>query len=172
MEKSTQITLKRFIELRKEFYIIFSWLIGLVIGLHIFYVCMMPSVFEIKTASTPYYRFLSSVISFCSTICISYFLITKRCGRHLSLICFLKALLYGFSLSAIHMRFRSGAWLGRCLFLFAESFEVCILLWFWLRHARRNNHDLHRDVALSAALLICIYFLDACFFTPFHLLIT
>ena len=150
-----------------RFYIILAWVFGLFMGLHI-----IPRLFPASNCQLNLYAPLKQgfplplVLSFllisATHICLYY----NKSG-FLLLLCLLKSVLFGFSLFLVSNSFASGAWLAVILFLFTDMMNVCLLLWFWLRHSVHGTDHLFKDTSIYIGALIVASSFDHFSLTPF-----
>lgn len=150
-----------------HFYIIFTWLCGLILGLHIIPAVMV----KLKTLSTVHIPellhfptwWLASVLS----LLLAIVLVRVKKWFALPFLCLAKSLLLGFSLYILSMLFPSGTWLAALLFVFPDIVNGCLLLWFSLRQGERKQTRFLSDavtVLLIQAAAICF---DLYFIAPF-----
>ena len=152
-----------------QFYIIFSWLTGLLLGLHI--IPGIAGVVSWNPVNDEIYirHFLSLLIVGYIPIGLSVLLIVRYRLTWIPILCFLKSLLFGFSLHLLVICFSSGAWLGRILYLFADSINTCMLLWFWLRQGSKQQENTCRDAVILSCTHICCCIFESFVLSPFLL---
>lgn len=150
-----------------RFYIILAWCFGLVIGLHIIPSRITGDNWSLKTAGPTQgsfaVLFLISILPFVLSIVFA----KRKQTLFLVLMCFLKAILYGFCLSLIHNRFAAGAWLGRILFLLTDTVSTCILLWFFLCYGANYGSRAKKAAVFSFFVLLFVCSFDSFALTPF-----
>ena len=86
---------------------------------------------------------------------------------YIYIICFLKALAYGFSVALIIDSFSKGAWLVCFLYLFSDTCYLPVLLWLWLYRWGYKRSGRRWDLWCCAFLGICIGLLDCLVISPF-----
>ena len=150
-----------------RFYVILAWLFGLLVGLHIIPSLFPTSNWQLNLKAPLKQSFpLPLALSF---LLISATLICLHCNKlfFLPMLCLLRSVFFGFSLFLVSNCFASGAWLAVVLYLFSDAINICLLLWFWLRHSVHKNYHLSKDTAIYIGAVIVAASFDYFFLTPF-----
>lgn len=156
------ISLRRHI----RFYIILTWVLGVFVGLHI-----IPRLFPASNCQlnlsvpldhSPAWQTGFSLMLISATVISLYY--RKQCI--LLLLCIFKSILFGFSLFLIGEAFGSGAWIAVILFLFTDVINICLLLWFWLKHRIYTSDHFFKDIAIYLVALSIAALFERIFLTP------
>lgn len=150
-----------------RFYIILSWCIGLILGLHIIPLSFHRLNLALHSDYSGHRHFLSLLLTSFIPLMLTFFCIQFKKVYILPILCFLKATFFGFSLFLMRVYFSSGAWLAAILFLFTDLVNVCLLLWFWLRQGKSSTVTVRKDTIILSAILICTCCFDHFAISPF-----
>jgi len=144
--------------------LLFTWISGILFG-YFFYEPSFSSLMR-SAVSEPV-----SIVGLFSCVilpllCSCFFLVMKQPVLIL-IVCFVKAVSFGFSCGMLAQLFTSAAWLVRFLFLFSDSCFSIILLFLWLR--RISDPHIHglRDFFYCALIGIGIAFIDGFIISPY-----
>lgn len=152
-----------------RFYIIISWCCGLFLGLHIIPHLSDATTWNFTTESLNHRNFIHLLLIGFAPIVLSYLIFQNRKIWVLPILCFLKALFFGFSLFLLYARFPSAMWLAQALILFADSVGVCLFLWFCLRQSSGKNTNIHFDITILAVIHVLCCLFDSFILSPFLL---
>ena len=144
--------------------LIFSWLAGLAVG-SCFY---KPSLFSLMRSALfqPVSIVGLFVCLFLPLLC-SYFSFVTEKPVLIVIVCFFKAVAFGFSCSLISQTYGTAAWLARFLFLFSDSCFLLVLFVLWLRRFLNTGIQNMTDVYVCAVIGILIAAVDYFVISPF-----
>ena len=137
------------------FYLILCWALGILTGAgfaaancDLYFSLMRGAVLQpvsivglLVSVFLPLFLTLFSFVSCRPAICL--------------LVCFYKAVSYGFSGMLIVSLFSSAGWLIRMLFLFSDSIALTMLFWLWLR--RCDDQNAYPGWDSYICLIVCIF---------------
>ena len=151
-----------------QFYIILTWVLGIFMGLHIIPMLTGDICWKLADNILSHRHFAFLLVSGFVPIALSVLCVLQSKANMLPVLCFIKSVFFGFSISLVASRFSSGTWLAKILYLFTDSVNVCLLLWFWLRQGI-TKHYIRRDaIILTAVHIFCCTF-DCFVLSPFIL---
>lgn len=143
--------------------LVFCWLFGLIVGyclLEPFFLPLMRS-FALQPVSIVGYL----VSLFLPFIC-SYVAIISDKPIIIMVVCFLKAVAFGFTGALISQFFYSASWLVRLLLMFSDSWFLIILFILWFRRFSDFNIHGSMDILVTALLGIGISIADFFWISP------
>ena len=150
-----------------SFYIIFVWILGIFLGLHIIPI-FAPVDRHAVSIYVPIHRslLLLSAVSFLP-LTLTQYVIRRRKAFLMFLLCFVIAMLFGYALYIIRIRFASGAWLALFLFLFPNLVNNTVLLWHWFRAGECSRKSLRTSTTIGIGILLLSICFDYYILTPF-----
>lgn len=148
-----------------QFYIISCWCIGIFLGLHIIPSYLFVESWIIHLQANQ--NFLLLLILSLLPIILTWLLIRFHLVQLLPLLCLLRAAVYGFSLAVIFFSFSGGAWLARILFLYTDTLNACLLLWFWLSSSNQSTARTQKNALIIALIAVFNCCIDHFILTPF-----
>lgn len=144
--------------------LVFCWCIGLLVGYYIyepsFHSLMHGAVFQPVSIVGVF------VCIYLPLIC-SYFSFLTDKPIIIMVVCFLKAVAFGFSGTLISHSFQSAGWLACFLLLFSDSCFLCVLLFLWLRRFMNLNSQSMTDIYVCTAVGSAIAMVDSLVIFPF-----
>lgn len=145
-----------------RFYIILSWLVGLILGLHIIPALTMPAGAFAKPLVSDVRHFPLWWLFSILPLVLAIIFVQIRKPHSIPFLCLAKSLLLGFSLFILSEQFPFGTWLAALLFIFPDIISGCLLLWFSLRQGTTKQPCFSLDVAVilfiqTAALCFDVY---------------
>lgn len=149
-------------------FILFSlvWLCGIFGGINValtnsdFYISLMRSVIT-KPVSI-----VGLLVSVFLPLLLSFLLFVSCKSAWFSLVCFYKAVSYGFSGMLLSIMFGSAGWLSRMLFLFSDTVGIVLLFWFWVRRVIFSNEKLMVDTYTYLCIAMITAGFDRLFISP------
>ena len=154
-----------FLSRRKEYFLlIVVWTFGLIVGR---FLCV-PSLITMMCSA-----FFQPVSIVGSCICIFlpfvlslYFILCEKTIL-LLIVCFIKAVAYGFACSLLSCVYGTASWLLRGLFLFSDSCFLPIMMLFWLNYCQEGNRVDRKLVFTGTLFGVLIGATDYCLISPF-----
>jgi len=146
-----------------------TWLIGLISGA-CFSLFLKPSFFSVMRSA--FFQPVSIVGLFASVffpLTCSFFSILIDKPIMILIVCFIKAVAYGFSGAMISLCFDSASWLFSFLFLFSDSCFLIILFFLWFRRSDFLHSPGSYDFLLCSVLGLLIVVADYFVISPFLL---
>ena len=145
---------------------LFLWLLGLGLGMYFamsksnLYISLMRSVLSqpvsiVGLLGNIFLPLLLTIFLFASCKPVWFFVI-----------CFYKAVSYGFSGMLLTLTFGSAGWLFRMLFLFSDTIGIILLFWFWLRRAFSSNKKFISDAYTCLCAILITAGFDRLFIFP------
>ena len=146
------------------FCLIACWIIGLLIG----YFFSEPFSFSLmrSAAQQPVSIVGLFIALFYPLICTYFSFLTEK-PIVVLIVCFLKAVAFGFSGALISQYFQSAGWIVCLLLMFSDCCFVCVLLILWLRCFSGVSVHPMSDLFVCAVIGICIAAADYFIISPF-----
>ena len=111
-------------------FLLFIWVMGLALG----YMFCEPVHFSLmRSISGQSVSIVGSFVCIFLPLILSVACILFEKPILLSIVCFIKAVAFGFSSALISYNFTSGLWLIRFLFLFSDSCYLPCIMFLWLK---------------------------------------
>lgn len=110
--------------------LIFSWLSGLLIGCCL---CKLYSFSLMRSALLQPVSIVGLFVCIFLPLILSYFSFAANKPIFITIVCFLKAVAFGFSCALVSQTFDAASWLIQILFLFSDSCFLLVLFVLWLR---------------------------------------
>lgn len=143
--------------------LILSWISGLLIGF------CFGKFFSVSLTRSVILEPVSVVGLFACVflpLIITYFSILTNKPIFILIVCFFKAVAFGFSGMLIFRSFGTASWLIQALFLFSDSIYCVVLLFLWFWRFWNVNIDNMRDVFLCAIVGILVTTADYFVISP------
>lgn len=143
--------------------LVFCWLFGLIVGyclLEPFFLPLMRSV-ALQPVSIVGY-----LVSLFLPFVGSYVAIISDKPIIIMIVCFLKAVAFGFTGALISQFFYSASWLVRFLLMFSDSWFLFVLFILWFRRFSDFNIHGSMDILVTALLGIGISIADFFWISP------
>lgn len=143
------------------------WFVGLIIG---FSLCFMYKPYYSLPMRSVLFQPVSIIGLFCVVfipLLFAYFSFTFKPILVL-IVCFFKAIAFGFSYVWVSLTFESASWLIRILFLFSDYCSLLILLILLIRYADYLHYLTKRDFLFAAAFDLMLVIGDYFFLSPFR----
>ncbi len=150
-----------------QFYIILSWFTGLILGFAIIPISFSAFQRTFLIDANFHSLYIVSVVNAFVPFIIS--LIFLRFGKkgYIPYVCLAKSTLFGIALYIIGRCYPNGAWIAKSLFLFIDSVNVCLLLWFWVRNTSTNSTGKRKDAIVFISILLTACSIDGLVLKPF-----
>lgn len=148
-------------------YLCFSWILGLCAGCGLYHVMKPSSFLLMRSAILQPVSIVGLFASVFLPLICSYFSILTDKPIIIWIVCFLKAVAFGFSGVLVSQCFYDASWLVRFLFLFSDSCFLVVLFSLWFRRCANVCIDGYADFAFSAVLGFCIAAADYFVISPF-----
>jgi len=141
-----------------------TWITGILLG-YFYYEPSFSSMMRIAVSEPV------SIVGLFSCIILplfwSCFFVTVKQPVLILIVCFIKAVSFGFSCGMLTQLYASAAWILRFLFLFSDSCFSVVLLFLWLHRLVNPNIRGFRDFFNCALIGIVIAFADGFIISPF-----
>lgn len=147
-------------------YLIFTWVFGLLMGLHIFPRLLADLDCQLLFTISAQRRFPLLCITSLLPFAVTHVCLCLRKQYFLLVLCALKSSLFGFALFILYSNFLSGTWLAVFLYIFSDIVNNCLLLWFWLNQARYGGGIRRLDTAIYIAIQFSACVFDELLVTP------
>ena len=159
------LVFSRFFNLRVA--LIAAWLSGLLIGSVFIYEQVPLSLSLMRSVVQQPVSIVGIFVSVFFPLLITYFSVTTGKPVFILIVCFIKALAFGYTGALISRYFYSASWLVRLLFLFSDSIFLIALFIIWLRISCRQTHVTVNEVNCCAcigfsAVLIDFFAISPC----------
>ena len=154
---------------RKSPYILLalSWLLGLVSGAVLFRCCnvyllsVMPSVLVSRLS------IVNSLLSLLLPFLFSAVAVYLSCPAMLWVVCFAKALCFGYISCGVFLLFPDCGWLVHALLLFSDQICVILLLVYWQRHISGYRRFCIMGICAYVLVLCSAVYVDVVHIAPF-----
>ena len=144
--------------------LLLTWVIGILLGYFYYEPSFSPMMRSVVIRPVSIVGLFSCI--FLPLFC-SFFSVIVRRPIFILIVCFFKAVSFGFSCGMLTQLYGSAAWLIRFLFLFSDSCFCVILLLLWSHRFVYPNIRGYRDFFYCALFGAGIALVDSLFISPF-----
>lgn len=150
-----------------KFWLLLLWCAGLILG--VFFACQADdsTILMMRSAASAPVSISGLLVVFLLPFLLSASAVYLSQPLLLLATAFAKAFSFGFCAYAVDSAFRSAGWLMCLLLMFSDLCFLPVLMWFWLRHITGNRRSADVDLAVCAAIAVCIGLFDYCIVSPF-----
>lgn len=149
------------------FVLLLIWAFGLFAGIY-FYILVKPPIFlQMRSVIFQPVSIVGLIFSLFLPLLCTYVAVSLNKPIIILIVCFFKAVAFGFTYSWISVLFGSASWLVRLLFMFSDYCFLHVLFALWIQFSSKHHDFKAYDFCFSILLALIVTAADYLLVSPF-----